>query len=206
MALNPTHLIGSHEMGPDTTLALLKSGGVTVQSVPSGDTLPDLFARIDTIAAITATQDNASELKRKLKEKLEHMQARNISHSPKVVFAMLSKGRPATVAGEQTTIDVIIKLAGGENPANKEMSSYKPLSQEAIVNMQPEYLLVTHRDWNKLGGKQGIIKEYPLLIATPAAVNDRIIPVNGSAIIGGLGIESLTLADKLYQNFTQAKL
>ncbi|EGU45511.1 ABC-type hemin transport system periplasmic component [Vibrio ichthyoenteri ATCC 700023] len=199
MALSPTHLIGSHEMGPESTLTLLKNGGINVETVPSGDTEHDLFKRIDQIAAITGTQDNAVALKASLQSQLEAMQTRTTDSKPNVLFAMLSKGRPATIAGDQTTIDVIVNLAGGNNPAKEKMNSYKPLSQEAIVEMQPDYLLVTKRAWQALGGNEGILKEFPLLLATPAGSQNRIIAVNGSAIIGGLGIESLQLADELFQ-------
>ena len=201
MALSPTHLIGSHEMGPDSTLTLLKNGGINVETVPSGDTEQDLFNRIDKIAAITGTQDNAVDLKASIQSKLDAMQQRDVADAPKVLFAMLSKGRPATIAGDKTTIDVIVKLAGGQNPAKSMMSSYKPVSQEAMVEMQPDYLLVTKRAWQALGGKEGILQEFPLLAATPAGSQDRIIAVNGSAIIGGLGIESLVLADDLFNQF-----
>ena len=114
---------------------------------------------------------------------------------------MLTKGRPATIAGDKTTIDVIINLAGGQNPAKSEMSSYKPLSPEAIVQMQPDVLLVSARAWEALGGHEGILKEFPLLAATPVAGKDRIIPVSSSAIIGGFGLESLELTDELYKAF-----
>lgn len=201
MALSPTHLIGSHEMGPESTLTLLKNGGIDVETVPSGDTEQDLFNRIDKIAEITGTQNQAVALKTSLKEKLETMQQRKVEAAPKVLFAMLSKGRPATIAGDNTTIDVIVNLAGGQNPAKSVMTSYKPVSQEAIVEMQPDYLLVTQRAWDAFGGKDGILKEFPLLAATPAGSQDRILAVNGSAIIGGLGIESLELADSLFQQF-----
>ncbi|ODS11892.1 heme/hemin ABC transporter substrate-binding protein [Vibrio scophthalmi] len=201
MALSPTHLIGSHEMGPDSTLTLLKNGGIDVETVPSGDTEQDLFNRIDKIAAITGTQDQAVDLKASIKSKLDAMQQRDVTDAPKVLFAMLSKGRPATIAGDKTTIDVIVQLAGGQNPAKNMMSSYKPVSQEAMVEMQPDYLLVTKRAWQALGGKEGILQEFPLLAATPAGSQDRIIAVNGSAIIGGLGIESLVLADDLFNQF-----
>lgn len=203
MALAPTHLIGSHEMGPESTLTLLKNGGINVVTVPSGDTEQDLFARIDKIAQITGTEAKAKALKSTIHQKLTTMQSRHIEQAPKVMFAMLTKGRPATIAGDETTIDTIISLAGGNNPAKTEMRSYKPVSQEAIVEMQPDYLLVTKRAWNALGGKEGILKEFPLLAATPAASQNRIVAVNGSAIIGGLGLESLELVDELFQSFAQ---
>ncbi len=203
MALEPTHLIGSSEMGPENTLTLLKSGGIKVETVPSGDTEQDLFDRIDKIAQITATQDKAQALKASIDEQLNNIKSRQLSHAPKVLFAMLTKGRPATIAGDKTTIDVIINLAGGQNPAKAEMSSYKPLSPEAIVQMQPDFLLVSDRAWEALGGQQGILQAFPLLAATPVAGTDRIIPVSSSAIIGGFGLESIELADKLFNRFVE---
>ncbi|GAM68571.1 periplasmic hemin-binding protein [Vibrio sp. JCM 19236] len=75
------------------------------------------------------------------------------------------------------------------------------MSFEAIVNIQPEYILVAQRSWDALGGREGIIEKFPLLAATPAATNDKIIPVPSSAIIGGFGIESVELSQSLYQTF-----
>lgn len=201
MALSPTHLIGSHEMGPENTLTLLQNAGINVETVPSGDTKQDLFERIDKIAQITGSEKQATLLKKSIDEQLTAIKSRKVEYSPKVLFAMLTKGRPATIAGDNTTIDAIITLAGGHNPAKKQMSSYKPLSAEAIVQMQPDYLLVSTRAWQALGGQEGILQAFPLLTAIPAASENRIIPINGSAIIGGFGLESLQLTETLYKTF-----
>ncbi len=201
MALSPTHIIGSHEMGPENTLTLLRSGGIKVETVPSGDSEDDLFSRIDKIAQVTGTQDRAAQLKVSIDKQLTQMKSRQLERSPKVLFAMLTKGRPATIAGDKTTIDVIINLAGGQNPAKSQMSSYKPLSPEAIVQMQPDFLLVSERAWEALRGQEGILKEFPLLAATPVAAKNRIIPISSSAIIGGFGLESLELTDALFNTF-----
>jgi iron complex transport system substrate-binding protein len=202
MSLTPTHLIGSHEMGPDTTLSQLSGAGIDVVTVPSGDTQSDLFKRIDDIAAITQTEEEAKLLKASLSSRLSNMEDRQLAQAPNVLFAMLSKGRPATIAGAETTINTIIEFAGAKNPAASETSSYKPLSIEAVVSMQPDYLLVSERAWAALGGHDGIVKEFPLLAATPAAQHQRIIPIAGSAIIGGLGIESIELSDELHNTFS----
>lgn len=203
MAQSPTHVIGSHEMGPDSTLKLLKSAGIEVVTVPSGDSEADLAARIDAIAKITHREEKAKELKTDLHQQIETLSNQDHSTHPKAIFAMLSEGRPATIAGSETTIDKIIQLAGGSNPANQDFSSYKSMSFEAIVNIQPEYILVAQRSWDALGGHDGIIEKFPLLAATPAAAKNKIIPVPSSAIIGGFGIESVELSQSLYQTFEQ---
>lgn len=199
LALNPTHLIGSEVMGPDKTLSILKNAQVEVVKAPSGDLVQDLFARIDTLADITKTQNQAVTLKASLKQKIENMSHQQIHNPPKVLFMMASEGRPLTIAGNNTTVDVVIDYAGAINPAKKLIESYKPLSIEAIVELQPDYLLVSQRTWDSLGGQQGIIKQYPLLAATAASQPNHIIAIEGSAIIGGFGIESISLSEKLYQ-------
>lgn len=201
LALNPTHLIGSEVMGPQNTLTLLENAQVEVISVPSGDSKKALFARIDKIAEITQKQPQAEQLKISLSKQFQKIENRQVAQSPKVLFAMVSKGRPMTVAGKETTIDVIISNAGASNPASELMESYKPLSTEAIVELQPDYLLVSQRAWDELGGHKGILEAFPLLQATPAAQEEHIIPIASSAIIGGFGIESISLSETLYHAF-----
>ncbi|PML09255.1 hemin receptor [Vibrio breoganii] len=201
MAQNPTHVIGSHEMGPDSTLKLLESAGIEVITVPSGDSEADLADRIDTIAKITGKQEQAVALKAQLHQQIETLENLDSTHNPKAIFAMLSEGRPATVAGSETTIDKIIQLAGATNPINDNFSSYKSMSFEAIVGVQPDYILVAQRTWDALGGQEGIIEKFPLLAATPAATKNKIIPIPSSAIIGGFGIESVELSQSLHQTF-----
>ncbi|MEZ9512603.1 hemin ABC transporter substrate-binding protein [Vibrio breoganii] len=201
MAQNPTHVIGSHEMGPDSTLKLLKSAGIEVITVPSGDSEADLAGRIDAIAKITGKEEQAKALKQDLHQQIETLSNLDSTHQPKAIFAMLSEGRPATVAGSETTIDKIIELAGATNPINSNFSSYKSMSLEAIVGVQPDYILVAQRTWDALGGQQGIIEKFPLLAATPAAADNKIIPIPSSAIIGGFGIESVELSQSLHQTF-----
>lgn len=201
LALNPTHLIGSDVMGPQQTLTLLENAQVKVVQAPAGDSKQDLFKRIDTIAEITQKQSQAKQLKAQLSKQFAHLQSQQADKKPKVLFAMVSKGRPMTIAGNHTTIDVVLNYAGAENPAKPLLDSYKPLSTEAIVNLQPDYLLVSQRSWDQLGGEQGILQAFPLLKATPAGANGRIIKIPGSAIIGGFGIESIELSEQLFNTF-----
>ncbi len=201
LALNPTHLIGPTTMGPEATLILLNNAQVNVVTVPEGDTKQALFQRIDVVAQVIGKQQAANELKASLDKKFEILENRDKTHAPKVLFAMLSKGRPATIAGRETSIDTVISYAGAVNPAHDQMTSYKQLSIEAIVEMQPDYLLVSQRAWDALEGYDGIIKHFPLLAVTPAGNEKRIIPITSSAIIGGLGLESLELSEQLFGIF-----
>ncbi|NGN96437.1 ABC transporter substrate-binding protein [Grimontia sp. S25] len=197
LALSPTHLVGSPEMGPESTLNLLKSAKVDVQKLPTGTSIEDFNQRVDSVASITGTEDKGAEIKADVADKIGKLNASAPEKRPSVMFMMMSDGRPLTVAGDETTVNTVIELAGGMNPAAKETSSYKPLSTESIVEMQPEYILVSERTLSQVGGIEGMVKQQPLLSATPAFKNDNIIPISGYAILGGFGLASLDLATDL---------
>lgn len=201
LALSPTILIGSDEMGPAPVLQQLKSTGVSIDVVNTQANVEGLKARIDQIATILNKPDEAKELKASVDRQissLAHNQP-NEQSKKKVLFLLIHEGRPANVAGSDTTPDAIIQLAGAINPAAKHITSYKPLSAEAMVDMQPDIILVSGRSYEKLGGPDAIINMMPLLAATPAGKSKQIITIDGSALVGGLGLKSLAEAKRLNQ-------
>lgn len=197
LALGPNRLIGSNEMGPDTTLAQLKSAGVAVDVVNTDSTPEGLLARIDQIARLMGAEAQAEQLKADVNKKIAALEAHKPTQAKKVLFLLIHEGRPANVAGKATPPNAIIELAGGINPAANKLTSYKPLSTEAMVEMQPDVILVSGRSLEKIGGADEILKKMPLLSATPAGKNKRFVAINGHALVGGLGLESLEEAARL---------
>ncbi|NOH52041.1 hemin ABC transporter substrate-binding protein [Vibrio coralliilyticus] len=201
MALNPTRLIGSDEMGPETSLSQLKTAGVEVDIVNTLPTPEGLLERIDEIAALTDSQKNAEALKAEVNQQISSLEKNKAQtkEAKKVLFLLIHEGRPANVAGASTTPNAIIELAGGINPAASKLDSYKPLSTEAMVEMQPDVILVSGRSYEKMGGADAILAKMPLLAATPAGQSKNIITVDGHALVGGLGLKSLSEAERLSQ-------
>lgn len=204
MALDPAYLIGSDEMGPKSTLDLLTASNVKVITVPSGNTLADLNKRIDVIAELTNSQVQAKQVKQQAKQAILALKKSiPLTAKPSVLFLMISKGRAATAAGSNTSIDEIITLSGAVNPANRVIESYKPLSYEAIIQLQPDYILVSDRDFSAYGSADKLLADFPLLKATPAGSKGQIVAVQGSALIGGFGLESIALAKTLQLHYSQ---
>ncbi|MBY7799785.1 ABC transporter substrate-binding protein [Vibrio fluvialis] len=199
LALEPTQLLGSNEMGPDTTLNQLKSAGVDVEVINSDSTPQGLLQRIDQIASLTHSEAAAGPLKQQVNDALKALQAHqpDASVRKKVLFLLIHEGRAANVAGSDTVPDAMITLAGGVNPAAAQLTSYKPLSMEAMVEMQPDVILVSGRSYDKMGGADAILAAMPMLTATPAGQSKQIITVDGHALVGGLGLKSLAEAQRL---------
>lgn len=200
LALSPTKLIGSDEMGPAPVLQQLKSTGVDIEVVNTQANVDGLKARIDQIAAILNKPQEAQQLKSLVDQQVQSLKANQpTNQKKKVLFLLIHEGRAANVAGTDTTPDAIISLAGAINPAADKITAYKPLSSESMVEMQPDVILVSGRSFEKLGGPDAIIKMMPLLAATPAGQNKQIMTIDGAALVGGLGLKSLAEAKRLNQ-------
>ncbi|MGD8231476.1 heme/hemin ABC transporter substrate-binding protein [Vibrio sp. TRT 1302] len=199
LALGATRLIGSDEMGPDTTLNQLRAAGVTVDIVNTKPTTEGLLQRVDQIASLLDAQQQASNLKQSITKQIHTLEANKNDQvsAKKVLFLLIHEGRPANVAGRDTTPNAIIELAGARNPAAESVTSYKPLSMEALVEMQPDVILVSGRSYKQLGGTEAILASMPMLAATPAGQNSQIIQIDGRALVGGLGLKSLAEAERL---------
>nr|WP_242456591.1 ABC transporter substrate-binding protein [Vibrio mediterranei] len=199
LALEPTLVIGSDEMGPKPALDQLSRVGVDVEVVDTSSTIEGLNHRIDQIAKLTNSEAKVGELKETVAQQVEALNSNQPSQSnmKKVLFLLIHEGRPANVAGNGTTPDAIIKLAGGINPAASQIDSYKPLSNEAMVEMQPDVILVSGRSYEKMGGSDAVLKALPLLAATPAGKNGDIVTIDGHALVGGLGLKSLAEAKRI---------
>lgn len=199
IALNPTRVVGSDEMGPESTLTLLKQMGIKVDIVNTEATTAGLLKRVDQLAKITNSEHNSEKLKADINASvalLENNQPEQ-SKKKKVLFLMIHEGRPANVAGKETSADEIIRLAGAINPAAEKLTSYKPLAMESLVAMQPDVVLVSERTLKKMGGIDAILVALPTLSATPAGKNRAIELIDGAALLGGLGLKSLSEAKRL---------
>lgn len=198
ISLQPTRLIGSDEMGPESTLHLLKQSGIAIDIINSEASVDGLLKRVDQIARITASEQKSEQVKAQIKRSVAQLQANQPSEKEKkrVLFLLIHEGRPATVAGSGTSADQIITLAGAINPA-AALNAYKPLSMESLMAMQPDLVLVSQRSAATFADNDAIIAAIPMLAATPAGKNRAIMAINGSALVGGLGLLSLAEAQRL---------
>ncbi|BAJ03533.1 heme/hemin ABC transporter substrate-binding protein [Shewanella violacea] len=219
LALAPTLVLGTDAMGPETTLKVLKSADIKVIQLPTANDRPQLLSNIDEMGKLLDRQPQAKQLKLKLQASLDAIAAKKkqlggIEKAPKVLFMLLQADRPARVGGEGTAADIIIKLAGGNNIAN--FSGYKSLSQEGILSLQPDLILISNRSHGQTetsmshadqaaSDAEKVLKAMPLLVHTPAGKNKHIQSIKPQALLGGLGISAIKAADKLASDLIDIK-
>jgi iron complex transport system substrate-binding protein len=102
-------------------------------------------------------------------------------NSPKVLFLYARGTGVMMVAGKETSMDAIIKLAGGKNAA-QGFSKFKPYTTEALVNANPDIILMFDFGYKSLGGMNSILK-MPGVMLTNAGKNKKIVEMNGELLI-----------------------
>ncbi|NUY55023.1 ABC transporter substrate-binding protein [Salinivibrio sp. EAGSL] len=205
LSLSPDLLIGSEEMGPAPVLSTLRDAGVQVVTLSSTPTVATLKQRIHTLAKLTATQANAGPLINAMDDQLAKLETRASASNTSTLnglFLLVQQGRPASVAGADTTPNTLIELLGATNPAAESVTSYKPLSPEALLGFNPDFILVMQRSLDQLGGMQGLANAVPLLSSTRAYKNNRIIAVDGRVLVGGLSLNTLNEALRIQTHLT----
>ncbi|MGE6435306.1 ABC transporter substrate-binding protein [Shewanella baltica] len=205
IALSPTLVVGSDVMGPETTLNVLKQANIQVVQLPATNDEPQLMSNVDTLGQLLNRPDNAIKLKQDLHQQLQSLadkkqQISDAGAQPKILFMLLQEGRGARVGGKGTAADTIIALSGAQNIA--EFDGYKSMSQEGILSLQPDIILLSKRsdkpaEQTNAQIAQELIKEMPLIAHTPAGKNGNIQTLAPQALLGGLGISAISAADTL---------
>ncbi|MFQ2445282.1 hemin ABC transporter substrate-binding protein [Aeromonas caviae] len=199
LSLSPTLVVGSDEMGPNSTLDQLRRANVKVEVMATAPTLANLNKRIDTLAHLLGDQTAGSKLKEEIAAQSDTLAAQAKQNKPlKVAFLLLHKGQPTSIAGGNTTASALVTLAGGVNPV-AGVHDYKPVSTESLIELQPDLVLVSGRDWQQYQDPDAVLSQVPALSATPAGKNKAIHAIDGHALQGGLSLRSLQQANQIAQ-------
>lgn len=100
---------------------------------------------------------------------------------PKVLFLYARGTGTMSVAGKGSSLDAMISLAGGKN-AVQEFSDFKPYTTEALVQANPDIILLFDFGASSLGGHEAILK-LPGMRITNAGKNERILVMNASLLV-----------------------
>ncbi len=121
-----------------------------------------------------------SELNQKLDDDIAKVQL--LENKPKVLFIYARGAGTLMVAGENTQMQAMIELAGGEN-AVSGFESFKPLTNEALISANPDAILMFSSGKESLNGEEGVLA-IPGISETTAGKNKNIIALEGQYIAG----------------------
>lgn len=209
LSLRPQILVGTEEMGPPPVLSQIRSAGVQVELFSAQPDLATLRGNLQHLGKLLGAVDRASQVFLSYQQQLDQQQARvsqaQLKHkAPGVLLLLGHAGGKPLIAGKDTAADWLLQQAGGHNLATH--TGYKPFSVESLASLNPEVLVFADRALTGDAARAALFKENPILSSTRAAKDGRVMELDPTLLVGGLGPrlpESLTrLADEFYPGMT----
>lgn len=185
LSLNPTHILATEEVGPPAFIRSMKSNKkINFEILDSEYSFNGLIKRIQRIAALGAAEPDKKKLIRKLNEswKEAYLDQRIVGQQPKVLFLLSHQASRILVSGRDTGAAAMIHYAGGLN-AMSSYVGYKPLNIEALIQANPDVILMTNQTVSLLGGIQGLLKNRSL-DSVAAIRNHRLISIDANQLLG----------------------
>ncbi|GAA0251770.1 PGF-CTERM-anchored ABC transporter substrate-binding protein [Haladaptatus pallidirubidus] len=140
VAQNPDLVLAPNVI-PDQTVQKLREAGLTVYKFDEAKTIEDIYAKTELTGRLTGECDGADETVSWMKDRVNTVrEAVSGEDSPKVLYVMSG----GFTAGEGTFINKVIETAGATNvAAEADISGYKQISNEVVVQQQPEWFIVS---------------------------------------------------------------
>ena len=190
LALRPDLLLGSEEMGPPTVLTQLRNAGVQVEvlsAAPEMDVLASNLLRIgELLGKPQQARLAASEFRQRLLQQQGWIvKAQQQQEAPGVLLLLGHAGSSPLVAGQDTAGAWLIEQAGGRNLVSHQ--GYKTISVEALTDLNPQVVLIADRSLQGDAARQALLQQNPALASTQAAKTGRLLTIDPSLLVGGLG-------------------
>jgi iron complex transport system substrate-binding protein len=190
LTLRPDLLLGSEEMGPPPVLAQLRGAGVQVEMLSAKADLASLQASLQRIGALLGEPQRAAQAFSSYQQRLQQqadwlLVAQRQQSAPGVLLLLGHTGGNPLAGGKETSADWLIERAGGRNLASH--SGFKALSTEALLALDPEVVIIADRSLAGDAAREALLQQNPALAATRAARNQRLLLLDPTLLVGGLG-------------------
>lgn len=198
MQLNPSLILASETDMNEELKHKIKDSGADFMFFKQHYSIKGTKNLIKEVANFIGNK-NYQPLIDKIDEDLKGVQS--FEKKPKVLFVYARGAGTIMVAGKETPMAKIIEIAGGENAVDS-FEGFKPLTSEAVVQSNPDIVLLFDTGLESLGGKKAILKAIPSLEETTAGKNEAIIGMDG-ALLSGFGPRVGEAAHQLNQDMAE---
>lgn len=190
LALRPDLLLGSEEMGPPPVLEQLAVAGVRIERLSARAELDSLQANLQRLGQLLGDEAAAERAFTDYQARLQTQQqwveqAQRRQQAPGVVLLLGHAGGSPLAGGSDTAADWMIRRAGGRNLVSH--GGYKALSSEALLALDPQVVVVADRALDGDAAKQALLRQNPALASTRAGREGRLLALDPTLLVGGLG-------------------
>lgn len=196
LSIEPDMIIAIEGAGPPEAVTLLKEAGVAYSEVPEGNDAEAIAQKIEAVGKVIGKEDEAAALAARVRADIAEVAAlAGETDRPRVLFILTAQGGRIMASGADTQAAGIIDMAGGVN-ALADMSGYRQVTDEAIIEAAPDFILMMDR-----GEGDAVFDEilaHPAIAATPAGRDRRLIRMEGLYLLG-FGPRTASAARELHE-------
>ena len=186
LSMNPSIIIGEDDMGPPAVIKQIRETSYDLRIIPEIRTIDGIIEKIECIASILdVTEKSDAIISKKLEpyiKKIVKNRKRIAKKGVKVMLVLNMQSSSIIVAGANTSGSGFIDLIGGEN-IFESFEGWKPVNAEAILELNPDYIIVPQRNVHK-GLDVTSIADSELFKNTNAGRNKNFIFDDAMAITG----------------------
>lgn len=194
LALNPSLIITDGSIGPTDVVLQLRDAGVQVVTVTRAhdpETTYELAREIaDALGIAPLAEKLNSGLRKAIGDKeaeIRRLLPEDPALVPKIAFLYV-RGNAGIyyLFGEGSGADSLIESLGAIDVAEAiGWVGEKPLTDEALVALNPDIILVMRKGLASTDGVDGLIAAQPSIALTKAGMNRRVIDVDDTLIFAG---------------------
>lgn len=184
LSVTPDLILADAGAGPAEAVTVLKASGVPYVEVPDDLGPEGIAQKITVIGAALGADEAAGALAAKIDADLAEVRAKAAEISPKkrVLFILTLQGGQVMAAGQGSSADAIIALAGAENAATG-FDGYKPMTDEAVLAAAPDAILMMDREGPRTVSDDDV-KAVAALADSPAVRDGVILRMDGLKLLG----------------------
>ena len=186
LSMNPSIILGEDDMGPPAVIKQIRETSYDLRIIPEIRTIDGIIEKIEGIASILDVSEKSDAIISKKLEpyikKIVKNRKKIVKKGVRVMLVLNMQSSSIIVAGANTSGSGFIDLIGGENIFNT-FEGWKPVNAEAILELNPDYIIVPQRNVHK-GLDVTKIAESELFKNTNAGKNKNFIFDDAMAITG----------------------
>ena len=185
ISVGATLIIASERAGPPEVVKALKTTSVPYVEVPDQYSPQGIAAKVRLVARAVGAEAEGEKVVSQLEQDFKALAdgARRIKRPVRAIFVLGVQNGRVNVAGQGTAANAILELAGAKNVADA-MSGYKPLTDEAMIELAPEVILNMRRSSDKDNHDTSQLLEMKGVQSTPAGAAKRVITMDALYLLG----------------------
>ncbi|TVM06579.1 MAG: ABC transporter substrate-binding protein [Halomonas sp.] len=182
MSLSPTRILTNQYAGPEEVLEQLETVGLSLDIISSPHELNAIAGKVRDVAERLDRPEAGETLANQLEDQLATLNDKPALPTTQAAFVLSHSGVTPRMAGQDTGAHTMLEAVGLHN-AFDSMQGYQAVGAEALARQAPEIIIASQQGLEAIGGEEALWA-LPGMALTPAAKHQRLVLVDGQALLG----------------------